>query len=159
MGGPGLRKGLPFGSPALCTDDARVERSWHYCFGTKDPNLARLSPAGAWRIPISLVIVIVIAIAAVSVFSIVCGIEDVCCANNIQLQVLVCLYNCSRRLATSRDRDMSELPQWRKHSAKSRFSSGAVPPNDITPGIVNIPAPSIHVVYVAQSHQQLIKLQ
>lgn len=56
MRGSELRKGLPFGSPTLCTDDARGERSWHYCFGTKDPNLCRLSPAGGWRIPISLAI-------------------------------------------------------------------------------------------------------
>jgi len=47
--GTGLRKGLPFGSPALCTDDERVEKRWHYCFWTKDPNPRRLSPAG-WSV-------------------------------------------------------------------------------------------------------------
>jgi hypothetical protein len=138
MRGSEPRKGLPFGSPALCTDDARVERSWHYCFGTKDPNLWSLIAGWSVAHP---------DIARYRyrcrVFSIACGIEDICCANNIQLQVQNRLSHCSKSLATSRDRDMRELPQWRKHSAKSRFKCGAVPPNDITPGIVNIPAQSI----------------
>lgn len=89
--------------------------------------------------------------------SIAHGLENIRCANNIRLSVQSRLSDCSRRLATSRDRNNRELPQWRKHSASSRFKCGAASPNDITPGIVNIPAPSI--VHVAQSHLQLIKLQ
>jgi len=55
-----LRKGLPFGSPTLCTDDARVEKRWHYCFWTKDPKSSSL--IAGWRMACA---DIAIAIAAV----------------------------------------------------------------------------------------------
>jgi hypothetical protein len=44
--GSRLRKGLPFARRHFAPKHARVEKKWHYCFWTKDPNPRRLSPAG-----------------------------------------------------------------------------------------------------------------
>lgn len=56
-----LRKGLPFASPTLCTEDARVEKRRHYCFWTKDPKSSALIAGWSVAYPD-----IAIAIAAVS---------------------------------------------------------------------------------------------
>ena len=48
MRGTELRKGLPFTSPALCTEDAEGGEDMHYLFRTKHPKTASLT-AGCTR--------------------------------------------------------------------------------------------------------------
>ena len=60
MRGTELRKGLPFTSPALCTEDAEGGEDMHYLFRTKHPKTASLT-AGCTRGASDIAIVIVIA--------------------------------------------------------------------------------------------------